>query len=152
MSIVNQFSKLYNTPLLHQLIDDPFFIRPSMKLTNTNDLFDVQNQMENRLFSDCIEKADKYECKFDMPGFNKNDVKVHAHDNFLIVEGSRKNESTDEKSGTFSRTMGNFKDCKQLNANADGDNMKASFKDGVLTVSIPKKIEKNEKRKFIPIE
>lgn len=151
MSVVNPFSKLYNKPLLSQLIDDPFFIRPQ-RWNNTNDLLDFSPQIENRLFSDCIEKKDRYECVFDMPGFSKDNVKVYAHDNILFVEGSRKNESTDEKNGTFSRIMGNFKECKQLNANADGDNMKASFKDGVLTITIPNKNDKSENKKFIPIE
>jgi HSP20 family protein len=89
---------------------------------------------------DIIEEEDKVTLKADMPGLEKNDIKVVVNDGLLTIEGSR-NETREEKGKGFTRTerfMGTFSRSFNLPVWADGSKVLADYKNGVLTVTIPK--------------
>lgn len=89
---------------------------------------------------DIMEEDDKVTLKADMPGLDKNDIKVVVSDGLLTIEGNR-NESREEKGRGFARTerfMGTFSRSFNLPAWADGSKVSADYKNGVLTVTIPK--------------
>lgn len=78
--------------------------------------------------------------KADLPGMSEKDIKVTVDDDTLTLKGS-KEESKEEKGETFyrrERSTGSFMRRFQLPAKVDREKVKATFKDGLLTVRFPK--------------
>jgi HSP20 family protein len=100
---------------------------------------------------DIIESDDTYSIVIDIPGLSKNEVNVSLKDDVLTVRGERVNEIDDEgiyrrqerASGVFSRSFA-------LPQNVETNEVNASFRTGVLTISMPK-TETHEDSTHIPI-
>ena len=92
---------------------------------------------------DVIEKDNEYVLDLILPGFKKEDVSINVEDDVLTVEGERKVQEKTKynRKGSF---YGQFKKSFTLPENVLVDNIDASFKDGILSVSVPK----NEKSKL----
>jgi len=94
-----------------------------------------------------IESKDDFAIEVAAPGLEKKDFNVDVHNNVLTISSQKefKDEQRDEKvmRREFSYTA--FKRSFSLPDGADSDKIKASYKDGILTVSIPKKEEAKEK-------
>lgn len=89
---------------------------------------------------DIIEEDDKVLLKADMPGLEKNDIKVVVNDSQLTITGQR-NETREENKKGYTRTerfMGTFSRTFNLPKWADGAKVQADYKNGVLTLTIPK--------------
>lgn len=88
-----------------------------------------------------IRETDKeYLIKADLPEVKKEDVKVEFQDGFLTVEGERKHEKED-KGTTFhkiEREYGKFVRRFALPTEVDAAKVQAEFKDGVLSIHLPK--------------
>ena len=100
---------------------------------------------------DISETKDNLIIKAEMPGMNKEDVKISIHDNILTLKGEKKQEK-EEKEENFhrvERSYGSFSRSFMLPASVKADQVKASYKDGVLNISLAK-IEE-AKPKEIPI-
>lgn len=102
--------------------------------------------------TDVSETEDEYMISVDLPGISKENVEINYKDNRLTISGERKQEEKKEEKdflrkeryhGTFTRSFSMPSDVK-------GEDIRASFKDGVLTVKIPK--SKVEKSKSIQID
>lgn len=102
--------------------------------------------------TDMMETDNEYLIEVDLPGLTKKDIKINAHDNVLTIEGERKRESKEERPGWLrnERYFGTFKRSIMLPASVVDDKIKATFKDGVLKVTVPK--AEKSKRKSVPIE
>mgnify|MGYP002853813944 CR=1 FL=1 len=106
------------------------------------------------LSTDVKESDTGYELSIDLPGCNKDNVKISLNDGYLSVEASK--ESNDEKkdeNGKFlrrERYSGKLSRSFYVGNGVAQDDIKASFKDGVLNVTIPKKEE--EQTKYITID
>lgn len=90
--------------------------------------------------TDLSETDEAYKLTVDLPGLNKNDVEVSYKDHRLEISGERK-EEIDEKENGFirkERYTGKFTRAFTLPAEIKEDKIKASFKNGVLTVLAPK--------------
>jgi len=91
---------------------------------------------------DVSEEEDHYLMTFDLPGVNKEAVKIELNDNVLTVSGERKDERTegDGKSSkrVVERFYGTFTRSFSLPANVDSNRIEADYKDGVLRVAVPK--------------
>jgi len=87
----------------------------------------------------------------DLPGVNKEDVKVEVTDRDLIIQGERKREHEESGRGFYrsERSYGNFSRCIPLPEGAKTDQAKAQFNNGVLEVSVP---VPDSKGRQIPIE
>lgn len=88
---------------------------------------------------DVFEKDGRLVTKIDLPGMKKEDVKVEVTDGQLAVSGERKRE-TEEKEKDFyrcEREYGSFYRSVPLPEGAKVDDVKATFTDGVLEVSVP---------------
>lgn len=74
------------------------------------------------------------------PGYKKEELKVNVEDGVLTISSEKKKESEEEKNGYTRREFNysSFSRSFQLPQNADADNVKASFVDGVLKLSVPK--------------
>ncbi len=130
-----------NFDLFDSMFNDPFFERHDAKLMKT----------------DIKEQGDKYLVDIDLPGYEKDDIKVEVKDGYLTVHASvnkeKKEHNEDGKyihkerySGECSRSFYIGEDVKQ-------EEVKASFKNGTLTLSFPKiSEEKVEESKWIEIE
>jgi HSP20 family protein len=75
----------------------------------------------------------------DLPGLTKNDITIEAEDDVLMISGERSDETRDERDDFYrsERTYGRFFRAIQLPEGVDADKIDASFKDGVLEVTIP---------------
>jgi HSP20 family protein len=89
---------------------------------------------------DVAETEKEYVIKADLPELKKEDVKVAMLDGVLTVEGERKQEK-EEKGKTFhrvERAYGKFVRRFALPSEVDSAKVQAEFKDGVLSVHLPK--------------
>ena len=90
--------------------------------------------------ADITENEERYQVMMDMPGMDKNDIKVSYHDGRVSITGERKSEEKDEKDDFIrqERYYGSFYRSFLLPEKVKEDDIKASFEDGVLKVMIPK--------------
>jgi len=126
----------------------------------TRDLISIQEEM-NRIFDsffgltrrgeelDTIrwtprvnieESEDSFEITADLPGMNKDDIKVEVRDHTLTIRGERKleEEKKNKNFHLFERCYGEFSRTFTLPENADTDKIEAEFENGVLRLNIPK--------------
>jgi HSP20 family protein len=98
------------------------------------------------------EKDGKMLVRADLPGIDKNDVKVELTDGNITISGERKREHEEEKEGFHrsERSYGSFCRSISLPEGVNADQVQAQFKDGVLEVTVP--IPRNQMAKTIPIE
>jgi len=101
--------------------------------------------------ADIYETKDEYVFKVELPGISKEDVKVELTGDNLTIKGERKEEKEVKRDDyhRVERFSGSFARSFRLPKNADAQNMKASMKDGVLELKVPKSEE--SKSKAIPI-
>lgn len=86
----------------------------------------------------------------ELPGLNEKDVELTVHDGVLTLRGEKKNEHQDNDRGWSERYYGRFERSIALPDGADESKCEASFRDGVLTVRMPKSQEASRGRR-IPI-
>ena len=84
----------------------------------------------------------------DLPGMKKDDIRVDLRDNTLTLSGEKKFEETTSKDNYLrvERSYGSFYRSLMLPSNVDANNIKASYKEGVLQLTIPKKEEAKPKQ------
>jgi HSP20 family protein len=101
---------------------------------------------------DIQESDSEYAVKADLPDVKKEDIKVELLDGMLTIEGERKKEK-EEKGKKFHRVerqYGQFVRRFVLPNDVDAANVRADFKDGVLSVQMPKSV--NAKPKSVEIK
>ena len=89
---------------------------------------------------DVSETDKEYLVKAEIPGVNKDDVKVTVQDGMLTIRGERKMEK-EEKGKKFhriERSYGSFMRSFRVPEDADETKVKAEFKDGMMNVTLPK--------------
>lgn len=88
----------------------------------------------------------------EIPGMTKEDIKVSVQEDLLTISGERKqeNETKDKTYHRIERCYGKFRRMIRLPAQVDADKVKASYKDGVLKVTLPK--PESLKPKHIDVE
>lgn len=75
----------------------------------------------------------------DLPGMKKEDIKVDVTEDAITIQGERRREQEEERGGVFrsERSYGSFYRTIRLPEGAITDQAKASFKDGVLEITLP---------------
>jgi len=101
---------------------------------------------------DITERDGKILVRADLPGMNKDDIKVELTDGVLTIEGERKQEHEEESQGfrRSERRYGRFSRSISLPEGANLDQARAQFNNGVLEVSVP--VPESQRRRSIPIE
>ena len=92
---------------------------------------------------DIREIDDAYTITADLPGLKKKDVKITVNDSMLEISGERSYENK-EDNGSYhrrERSYGSFHRSFHLPETVKEDKITASFKDGILTVEVPKEEE-----------
>lgn len=86
-----------------------------------------------------VSKDGKHIVRLDLPGVETKDVKVSVENDTLIIKGERKSsDEAKEKNYRYRETSyGSFERRFALPKGVDGDKVKASYKNGVLEVSVP---------------
>lgn len=107
--------------------------------------------------TDIKEKKDKYIIDMDLPGYNKEGIKIEIQDGYLTVHANVNKEEKDEEKGKFVRKERYVGECSRsfyVGKDITEDEIKAKFENGTLTIEVPKKDEKKELpgKKYIPIE
>lgn len=89
---------------------------------------------------DVEETPEEFVLRADLPGVSQKDVKVSLMGDTLTLRGERREEKK-EKSGTLlriERSIGSFERCFTLGAPVRADGVKATYRDGVLEIHVPK--------------
>jgi HSP20 family protein len=102
--------------------------------------------------ADVKEDEDKYTITLETPGIDKEDLKIKIKENSLMVEGEKKEENK-EKGESYlrvERTYGRFRRAFSFASDLDEKKVNAEFKDGILTIVLPK--SEKEKPKEIEVK
>ena len=104
--------------------------------------------------SDASASDNAYHITLELPGVSESDIDVSVHDGVVTVKGE-KTQEREEKGDTWffsERQYGAFSRTFRLPADADGDRLEAHLKDGVLSLSVPKRTEATGEAKKVAIK
>ncbi|MBP5361568.1 MAG: Hsp20/alpha crystallin family protein [Ruminococcus sp.] len=117
---------------------------------NAFDLFNIWNDLDknydsmpvNACKTDIKDTGDKYVMESELPGFEKEDIKLDINGEFLVISAEHKSESEekDEKTKYIrrERKFGSYKRSFDI-SDVDADCISAEYKNGILTIELPKK-------------
>ena len=108
-----------------------FFNEDRYLARNRDDYYPAVNIEENE---------DAYRVSIELPGMEKKDIKISFQDDVLTVSGEKKDqkEENDRNYHYFERRFGKFERSFRIHTDVIVDKIDAGFKDGVLTVDMPK--------------
>lgn len=108
-------------------------------------LFDAQNTWAPAL--DVAEDKDGFRVRLELPGLKREDIDVALNDGALVISGERKAEAPEEGTTVHlqERYYGKFSRTLTLPAAVATDKVKAAYRDGILTVTLPKAEEAKPK-------
>lgn len=103
---------------------------------------------------DIFEEGDNFVVKAEIPGMKKEEIEVNLTDDMVTISGEKKKEEKVEKKDYYrlERSYGSFSRSFRLPKEVQSDKAKATFKDGVLEVKVPKTEEAKKKEKKVSIE
>jgi HSP20 family protein len=103
---------------------------------------------------DMVDKKDEVLLRADLPGLEQKDIEVHVEEGMLTIRGERKEEKeVKEEEYYFSeRWAGSFSRSLALPPGVDSEKVKATFKNGVLEVHLPKTQQAKGKRIEVKVE
>ncbi|NND69238.1 MAG: Hsp20/alpha crystallin family protein [Halioglobus sp.] len=104
---------------------------------------------------DIAEADGHYEITAELPGVDKKDIHVHVKDGVLTLEAESTREDKEEKEGRVirqERRYGKFMRSFNLGADVNESDIKANFKDGVLTLEAPKALVQEPERRRIQVQ
>ena len=127
--------------LFDDIFTDPFFKRNDNKLMRT----------------DIKEHDDNYVISVDLPGYDKENIKVDITDGYLTVSAKTDSENNEEEKGKYVRRERYFGECSRsfyVGDDISVEDVDASFKNGTLIMEIPKMDSKKElpEKKYIEIK
>ena len=128
--------------IFDEVFNDPFFTKKEKKLMKT----------------DVREKDGNYVLEIDLPGYNKEDIRIDLTDGYLTVTAKREeNKEEKEHHNTYIYKERFFGECSRsyyAGENVKEEDIKASFKNGTLKITFPKEDVKklDEDKKYIEIE
>lgn len=130
-------------PMMNTVFDDLFY-DPFMSRSGNN------------MRTDIIEKENEYELSMELPGFNKEDIRMELKDGYLMISANKNtdNEVKDDEGHIIRREryQGNCSRSFYVGDMKEED-IKASFTNGELKVSLPKTgIKRAEEKKYIKIQ
>jgi len=120
-----------------------------------DDLFDgFFNGDENKMKCDIYEKEGNFVLEMDVPGFQKEDIKIECNKGNIIVTAQKENKSEeqdpDKKYLRRERIYGKYERSFYLGDILE-DNISASLEDGTLKIVVPKQMERDTK-KYIEVK
>jgi len=127
----------FNRMLTH-FFDEPFFP------TETREI--IEKTWAPRV--DIYDTKDAFIIKAELPGIDKNDIKVDVDGRLLTLRGERKTDTESKENAYYRREMfcGTFERTFTLPEAVDPGLIKAEYKDGVLHLEVPKPEERKPKQ------
>ncbi len=121
---------------LSRMFDDPFFR-----------YFEEEGNMWSPAV-DLFNEEDRILVKAEIPGIDKKNLDIHVENNVLTISGEKKreNEMKDENAYRMERCYGKFSRSFSLPTPVDSEKVKASYKDGILEIDLPKVEQVKPKR------
>jgi len=103
---------------------------------------------------DVAETEKGYEVTAELPGLDEKNIEVKFSDGILTIKGEKQEEKEEKKKDYYlsERSYGSFQRSFQVPDGVDTDKIEASFKKGVLTVSLPKSVEAQKAEKKIAVK
>jgi HSP20 family protein len=103
---------------------------------------------------DVIESENAYELTAELPGMDEKNIEVKVVNGNLTIKGEKQEEKEEKKKDYYlhERNFGSFERSFGVPEGVDADKIEASFKKGVLTVTLPKKAEAQKPAKKIEIK
>ena len=122
---------------------DRLFETPLAELTRTSRLFSGWNPA-----LDMNEDKDNVYVRLELPGMKKEEIDLSLHEGSLSISGERKSEEEFKESEVYrsERFFGRFQRTVALPHPVVAEKVKADYKDGILTVTLPKAEEAKPKR------
>jgi HSP20 family protein len=144
----------YSTPFeeMERMFNDFFqqrFFAPSwMPRLKFPELTDVSATV------DMFEKGDELIIKAEIPGMKKEDISIDFSGDVVTISGEKKSEERTERKDYYrvERSFGSFSRKLHLPVEIQVDKAKASFKDGVLEIRMPKSETEKQKTRKITVE
>ena len=103
---------------------------------------------------DVVESEKAYEITAELPGMDEKNIEVKVTDGRLTVKGEKQEEKEEKEKDYYlqERHYGSFERSFDLPESVEPDKIEASFKKGVLTVTLPKKAEAQKAAKKIEVK
>lgn len=103
---------------------------------------------------DIVEKDNAYEVKADLPGLDEKNVDVKLSDGMLTIKGQKQEEKEEKKKDYYlhERHFGTFERSFRVPETVDAEKIGATFQKGVLTVTLPKKVDARKPEKKIEVK
>jgi HSP20 family protein len=102
---------------------------------------------------DVDETEQAYRVSAELPGLTEKDVELNLRDNVLTISGEKRTEREEEKGGRryAERTFGRFERTIPFPTEVDAERIDAVFRNGVLTVTLPKSEKAQDKTRRIEV-
>src|SRR5690554_2201701 len=112
---------------------------------------DFPTTTKGLMTTDIKEKTNSYVFEVDLPGFNKDDIKVSINNNYLTIEAKKEKleETNDEKYIRRERQFGSYRRSYYV-GNVEMDDLNAKYENGILSIEVPK--EKKAETKYLEIK
>jgi HSP20 family protein len=103
---------------------------------------------------DIVDKEKAYEITAELPGMDESNIAVNVSGDTLTIKGEKRDEKEEKKKDYYlsERRYGSFQRSFGVPDGVDADKIEASFKNGVLTVTLPKRPEAQKSEKQIAIK
>jgi HSP20 family protein len=97
---------------------------------------------------DILERGNEVVLKIDLPEVSQNEIDIRVEENTLIIQGERRftKDTPDENYIQIERPYGTFRRTFSIPRMIDHEGIKASYKDGVLRVILPRRPETQPKQ------
>ena len=126
--------------LFDSMFEDPFFERKENKWMKT----------------DIKEKGNNYIIEVDLPGYEKDNIQIEMENGYLKVSAKVENSNDEEEEGKYIHKERFYGECSRsfyVGDNVKEEDVKASFKNGILTLTVPKEEQKKlDEKKYIQID
>ena len=143
---------------VNQLFED--FDRGSWMSPFSRSIFDIEPFWRREVAwgtapsVDIVEKDNAYEVTAELPGMDEKNVEVKLANGGLTIKGEKREEKEEKKKDYYlhERQFGSFERCFAIPEGVETDKIEASFKKGILTVTLPKKPEAQKPEKKIEVK
>ena len=133
------------------------YTRPGLAWPTFGRLASLQDELDRLLESplrawapalDVHEDKDAFTIRAELPGMKREEIEVSIQDGALVISGERNEEKVNEGTEVHrqERYYGKFSRALTLPTAVAGDRVKATYKDGILTVVLPKAEEAKPKQ------
>ncbi len=106
--------------------------------------------------TDITDEGDHYEMTADLPGFQKEDIKVQAQNGVLTISAERHSEAeNDQKKDKFlrqERSYGCYQRSFSIGDDIDKNDITAKYEDGVLHLTLPKAAKSEDEQNYVTVE